>query len=501
MGSWIETFPLFSILLAMTAGLIGSIMSNGRRAFYLTMAVNGVLAVMSGMVLYYTLRFDTSISWAIGSRDLLWVGPLQALLATVFSAVMGVSLAGGVRDLFRDVPPHSFYFTSAELLMTALLVLLYTNELFVGFVFLEVSTIAACVLIIAKGSGPNFLAGIRYLYMSLLGSGLFLLGIAFCNGLAGSLMMPGLREAVTALHDAGAYYVPLVVAIGLLVAGLGIKCAMFPFYLWLPDAHGGTTTCSSAILSGLMLKGGVVFLITLMIRGFSLELLADLGVSDVLLMVGVMGMITGSLAATRERHIKRMLAYSTAAQLGYIFVGLGLGTTAGIVASCFHILVHACCKPLLFLCAGRLSDVSGHHRSLWNLRGSAYRDIVAGTGFTIGALSMIGIPLFGGFVSKLYLASAALPTNRTTLTLLTIALSTVLNALYYVPAVLAIWEHPPVEEEAAIRAENDMAEVTPDHSFVASAMLLMLGIFVLGIFYHPITDIIDAGVQLMSAVG
>ena len=145
---------------------------------------------------------------------------------------------------------------------------------------------------------------------------------------------------------------------------------------------------------------------------------------------GLLGMIFGSLAAMRENHIKRMLAYSSVAQVGYIFMGVGLGSMEGLIASFFHILVHACCKPLLFLCAGRLSAVSGHHKSLKNLRGSAFRDVVAGLGFTVGALSMIGIPLFGGFVSKLYFANAAVPTGMTAMILLTIALSTVLNALY-----------------------------------------------------------------------
>src|SRR5699024_6976526 len=114
--------------------------------------------------------------------------------------------------------------------------------------------------------------------------------------------------------------------------------------------------------------------------------------TDVILVFGLLGMVVGSLAAMRENHIKRMLAYSSVAQVGYIFMGIGLGSSEGMIASCFHILVHACCKPLLFLCAGRLSAVSGHHKSLRNLRGSAYRDIGAGIGFTVGALSMIGIP-------------------------------------------------------------------------------------------------------------
>ena len=175
----------------------------------------------------------------------------------------------------------------------------------------------------------------------------------------------------------------------------------------MPDAHGGATTASSAILSGLVLKGYIVLLLVMILRVFSMELMVELGVTDVILAFGLLGMILGSLAAMRENHIKRMLAYSSVAQVGYIFMGVGLGSIEGLIASCFHILVHACCKPLLFLCAGRLSAVSGHHKSLKNLRGSAYRDIGAGLGFTVGALSMIGIPLFGGFVSKLYFASAA----------------------------------------------------------------------------------------------
>ena len=498
MGNWMEALPIASILLALFGAVVTSTLDRVRSAYRLALAVSGGVAVLSLLAMVYTLRVDTGIGYAIGGRSLLWAGPLQALLATAFSVVMAASLAGGRRDLFRDVPPHSFYFTAAEILTAALLVLLYANDAFVGYVFLEVATLAAAVLMMAKGSGPNFIGSVRFLFMSLLGSGLFLLGLAFLNGLAGTLLIPGLEEPVSRLYDSHAYYVPLAVTVGLVIAGLGIKSAMFPFYLWLPDAHGGATTSTSAITSGLVLKGGVVMLITLMYKGFSLELLSDLGVSDVLLLVGTLGMLTGAMAAMRERHVKRMLAFSTAGQMGYIFMGLGLGTTEGMVASCFHILVHSCCKPLLFLCAGRLSDVSGHHRSMRNLRGSAYRDITAGIGFTVGALSMIGIPMFGGFVSKLYFASAALATNRTTLTLLAIALATVLNALAYVPAVLAIWERPKPDEEAALIADNVASEVTPDHSFGTAALVLMLGIFVLGIFYHPITDILNAGVRLMQ---
>ncbi len=110
---------------------------------------------------------------------------------------------------------------------------------------------------------------------------------------------------------------------------------------------------------------------------------------------------------------------------------------------------------------------------------------------------MIGIPLFGGFVSKLYFASAAVPTGMTAMILLTIALSTVLNALYYVPALLAIWVKPPAEDEALVLADVHPGELAADRAFTAAAAILIVGIFVLGIFYHPITDLIEAGVRLI----
>jgi multicomponent Na+:H+ antiporter subunit D len=122
-------------------------------------------------------------------------------------------------------------------------------------------------------------------------------------------------------------------------------------------------------------------------------------------------------------------------------------------------------------------------------------------GFTVGALSMIGIPLFGGFVSKLYFASAAVPTGMTAMILLTIALSTVLNALYYVPALLAIWVKPPAEDEALVLADVHPGDLAADRAFTAAAAILIVGIFVLGIFYHPITDLIEAGLRLVVCEG
>lgn len=504
MRPFVENLPFLSIFLAIVAGIVCASLRRGITAYRLTLSAAMVAAIMNAAVLAYTYLGDLSFTYTMGRfvapyGNAIKCGPLQGLLSTVFCVVLAMSLVGGRRDLFHDILPEKqrFYFVMVNLLTASLLALTYTNDVFTGYVFIEICTIASCALVMAKDNGPNLIATIRYLFMSLLGSGLFLIGLALLNSITGYLLMPSLAEAVAELAATGRYHLTLTVSIGLIVGGLGIKSAMFPFHLWLPDAHGGATTASSAMLSGLVLKGYIVLLLTMIGRVFSLDLMVELGVMNVILAFGLLGMIFGSLGAMRERHIKRMLAYSSVAQIGYIFMGVGLGTLAGVTASCFHILVHACCKPLLFACAGRLSAVSGHHKSLRNLRGSAYRDVTAGLGFTVGALSMIGIPLFGGFVSKLYFASASLPTNKTALTLLTIALSTVLNALYYVPALLAIWVRPPAEEEKALLADVAPEELTFDRSFTTAAVVLMAGIFVLGIFYHPVLNVIEAGLRLL----
>ncbi|MCI2106746.1 MAG: sodium:proton antiporter [Intestinimonas sp.] len=502
MRPFVENFPFFCIFLAMAVGILLSVSKDGRKAYWISLAVTAVVAVLSAILLGYLMENDLSYTYAMGKfpapfGNELKVGPLQALLSLTFSAVMGLSLLGGQTDLFADVLPakQNLYFVMSNLILASLLALTYTNDLFTGYVFIEISTIAACALVMAKDTGANMMATIRYLFMSLLGSGLFLIGVALLYSITGHLLMPNLHDSVAKLVESGQYQLPLTVIIGLITVGLGIKSAMFPFHMWLPDAHGSATTASSAILSGLVLKGYIVLMMTLFVRVFTLNTLIESGIINVVLLFGLLGMVFGSLRAIQQTHIKRMLAYSSVAQVGYIFMGFGLGTEAGIAASCLHILVHACTKPMLFCCAGRLGAVSGHHKNLANMRGSAHKDVVAGIGFMVGALSMIGIPLFGGFVSKLYFANASLLNSQAmAITLLVIAVSTVLNALYYIPAVLAIWSRPEGSSEHSCQAHGKPER---DVAFTVSAVCFILLVFALGVFYQPAIQAIEAGLRLM----
>ena len=488
-------FPFISVFVCMVAAILLSIVRGAKSSYYVTLLVSIACAVLGFIFLFDIVRDDTAFAFTMGKfaapfGNEIKAGPLQALMCSVFSAVMALALMGGKKELFEDVDGHKMGLAGVMycMVLASILVLSYTNDAFTSYVFIEISTIAACALVMIKDSGPTLVATIRYLFMSLLGSGLFLFSVILLYGMTGHLLMPQISEKVAELMTAGDQRLLLAVCLASMAASLGIKSAMFPFHRWLPDAHGTATTSSSAVLSGLVLKGYCMLMILFFCRVFTLDTVRQFHVNDAVFILGLVGMIMGSVGAMRESHAKRMLAYSSVAQLGYVFMGIGLGTVAGIAAACFQMLAHACTKSLLFVSVGRLASTTGHDKELSALRGSAWNAPLAGIGFAVGALSMVGIPLFGGFAAKVFFASASIAdAEKIVLVLAVLAVSSVLNALYYIPALIGIWSH---KRPAVHKAERDV-------SCAVAISGLCLGIFVLGIGFSPIMDIIVRGIELL----
>lgn len=486
------SLPFFCVFLCMVSAILLSVSNSARLSWAVTLFAALASAAMSAALLAYIAPADEAVAFTMGKfaaplGNEIRFGPLQALLALCFSLVQALSMLGGRRDMFRDVDEKKMGLACVMLnmVLASLLVLTFTNDVFTAYVFIEISTISACALVMVRDSGATLVATIRYLFMSLLGSGLFLFGVILLYSLTGHLLMPQLGEAVSALMGTGSFRLPLAAAAAMITAGLGIKSAMFPFHRWLPDAHGSATTTSSSVLSGLVLKGYAVLLITMFTRVFTLEDVRALGLDTPVLLLGFLGMIAGSLYALREGHAKRMLAYSSVAQLGYVFMGIGLCTEAGLAAAVFQIIAHAFTKPLLFASVGRLSCAAGHKKGLRSLRGSAWSAPLAGIGFGFGALSMVGVPLLAGFTAKLGLASAPDGGWTEAAVLAVLAVSSVLNAMYYLPALIAVWQ--PVKERTPLER---------DGAFAAGAAGLMAGLLVLGIFFRPATELIERGLAL-----
>ena len=498
----VQNFPFAVIMLYLTGGVICFVLPARGAARY-CLALNAAAAALMAPTLAYTARTGSSYVYWMGHFGAPWgnelrVGPLEALLALCFCLVMLLTLMGGMEHVFEDCEEgkRNLYFGSVSLLMSSIVAIIFTNDLFSAYVFIEISSITACAVIAVNyRNGAALVATTRYMIMSLLGSGVFLIGIAMLYDLTGHLLMENLSAAVRGLLPQGGAVFPLTIIIGLFSVGMGIKSALFPFHTWLPGAHGNATAASSGMLSGLVLKANVFLLIKIFCRVFGLEFIAGSHVNDVLLVFGGCAMVFGSLAALAERDLKRMLAYSSVAQIGYIYLGIGMGSRAGLEAACIQILVHAMTKPMLFCAAGGFMGVSGGSKKMEALRGAARRDTLSGAAFFVGALSMIGIPLFAGFATKLNLLLAALePGNwKTWLSVAAIVLSTVLNALYYLRAVAQLYAGP--GEGGA-----DAVPVQASHTwpFVVSMCAFMALNLYMGICPERFMDAIHLGLELFG---
>ena len=498
----VQNVPFFTIMLSMFSGTVSSVLP-GRYARRLNTCMVTAVAVLTAWLLrYLTVSGMGSYTYMMGHFPAPWgnelrIGELEAGMALFFSIIMLLSLLGGRKKLDGEVEhsKHNIYYILCNLLLSSLLALVYTNDLFTAYVFVEINTIAACGLIMIRQNGRCIEAAVRYMIMSLLGSGLLLMGICMLYDLTGHLLMENIQQQIALIMEAGTYRIPMLITLGILTVGLAIKSALFPFHSWVPDAYGYSTVSSGAILSSLVSKGYIFLLFKIFYRVIGFDYISSSHILNLLFLFGLCGMIFGSISAIWEKDIRRMIAFSSVAQIGYIYMGLGLGTEAGVIAAIFHVLAHGATKSLLFVSAIGLTDVSGGSRSFFELTGSAYRNRVAGVGFLVASLSMVGIPMFSGFVSKLLFAEAAVlvPNWKLLPTLIVLAVSTVLNAIYFLKTVIRIYT--PADPEQIARKGYFCLRFPEQKLYCVTIALFILVNLILGMTSQPILALIGRGLH------
>lgn len=500
---FVQNFPFMSILISLFAGPISSVL-NGKWAKRLNLAVISIIGVMSAMVLIFVIGSGHEYIYTMGHFPAPWgneirVGILEASMALFFCVIMFLCVIGGVLEREREIEEtkQNLYYIMVNLLMCSLLALIYTNDLFTAYVFVEINTISACGLIMIRQTGRTFEAATRYMIMSLLGSGLLLLGICFLYSLTGHLLMSNIKEQVANIHASGEYHVPLLVSICLISVGIAIKSALYPFHTWLPDAYGYSTLSSASILSSLVSKGYIFLLVKIFYRVIGFDIIRESKVINVLFVFGVAGMIMGSINAIKENDIRRMIAYSSVAQIGYIYMGFGLGTTSGMIASIYHIVSHAATKSLLFTAASGITDASAKSKNFFDLTGAGYRNKLAGVAFTVGSLSMVGFPMFSGFISKLLFAQAAVENkHKILITMIALAISVILNAVYFMKTVIRIYT-PEKKEVILDKGFEDVLAWEQPAKSVALICFIALNLL-LGLSSEPVINLIEQGLKMFA---
>ncbi len=400
-----------------------------------------------------------------------------ATIATVALLVVIWSRSGLAGEIHAQAVP--WFYTMLLLTVAGMLGMSMAADMFNMYVFIELTGIGACALVAAKSDRRGTLASFEYLALATVGSGFILLAIGLIYMVTGHLNLAHAAGELALVW--GSYPNLLWVASALFLIGFGVKGALFPLHVWLPNAHVSAPSPASAVLSGLVVKVYAFSLLKIMTM-----LLVGLDPAptwavfrSMILLLAIAAVIGGSVFALVQSHIKRLLAYSTVAQIGYIFVGFSIGSAAGVAAAMFHMLAHALMKSCMFLAAGSIAQRTGATR-IADYDGMGRRMPLTMAAFSVGALSMIGIPGLAGLVSKWQLASSAVLAGMPSVAVLMVV-SGLLNAGYYLPILERAYFRPP---------RGQHLEGTAPVSMTAVLLMLAAACVVLGVLPGGILDLL-----------
>jgi multicomponent Na+:H+ antiporter subunit D len=418
--------------LAVMGPLVAALLSlgGGRRSIRLGLGLGSATALTSSLGLYLTVMDQGVVRHALGG----WGRPLGielhldglATLMVAMTAVVGsavslyaVSYFGDAADpRVRQSPAGRgarFFAPLWLFLWSSLNGVFLSGDLFNLYVMLEILGLAAAAIVTLAVTGKATQAGMRYLLISLTGSMLFLLGVALLYLGYGTLSL----EELASMEPSG----PLAAwALAAMTAGLAAKTALFPLHAWLPPAHAGAPAPGSALLSALVVKASFYIIIRLWFYVYGLGV-PGAETERALLIMGLLGagaILWGSILALRQVSLKRLIAYSTVAQLGYLFVMFPLLPELGAPeiwnanawnGGMVHALSHALAKAAMFLAAGSMSYAVADD-AIDSISGVAHRLPMSFLAFGLGGLSLAGIPPSGGFAAKWLLLTAALESGQ-----------------------------------------------------------------------------------------
>ncbi|MEI6630998.1 MAG: proton-conducting transporter membrane subunit [bacterium] len=436
----------------------------------------------AGLLLFFSI---CSIYWLRGGLKIYHVGGwpppfgicmvldgLTVLMLLVVNLIGFLALVYSV-DYIKRYTSTYLYYTLFCLLLAGLNGIVISGDLFNLFVFLEITSIA-CYSLIAFGTEAEELeAAFKYLVLGSVADTLILLAIGMLLGCVSTLNMADISRSLNAAASSNL----ILYSTALFIMGFGLKTALVPLHAWLPDAHPAAPAPMSAMLSGVVIKiVGVYALIRVIfnIIGFSLI------VSKIFIWLGILSMAAGVLLAIGQWDFKRLLAYHSISQIGYVVFAIGLGTPLGITAGLFHLFNHSLFKSLLFLNSGAVEYSTGTRR-LEKLGGLYQSMPVTSATSLVASFSIAGIPPFCGFWSKLMIIIAAFQANN-----IFGAVVCILVAMVTLASFLKVQKYAFMRkiEQAALTVKE--APVFMRFSMLALALLCIL----VGLFFVPFVDMI-----------
>ncbi len=444
-----QHLPVLMIVLPMMTAPLCVLLRHARAAWSLAFAVTWFAFGASVLVLLRVLS-EGAISYQLGGWPPPWgielrIDAVNAFVLLIVTGISSIVLTASPRSLESEVPrgQHYLFYAAYLLCMTGLLGMTATGDAFNIFVFLEISSLSAYALIAMGPRKRALTSAFQYLVMGTLGGTFILLGIGMLYMVTGSLNIADVGERLTAVGPNRTVLVALA-AIGV---GTSITLALFPLPVWLPNAYTFAPAVVTAFIAATATKVAYYVLVRFVFGVFGVDLaFGSLRLDAVLLPMAILAMFVASTVAIFQRDVKRMLAYSSLAQIGYMVLGLSLATVTGLTGGIVHLFNHALMKSGLFLVLACVFVRLGSTQ-LADLGGLGKRMPWTAAAFVGGGLSLIGVPLTAGFVSKWYLVLGALERGLWPVAVL-ILLSSVLAVVYIWRVVeVAYFQDPPAGAE------------------------------------------------------
>lgn len=406
-----------------------SIFAIGVSGIVFALSIMTILRVNSLGVEYYNFG-----GWTPDKGIEFIFGELEALMLLLVSGMFFIVYIYNQKKIRAEIGKHlrGWYFTLAFMLQASLSGLILTNDLFNMFVFIEISALTTVAIISINENRDTVFASIKYLFLTAVGSSSVLFSIGLIYLLTGYLNMD--LAGIELIELAGMYPAASSMAMLFMFFGLAMKSALFPLHIWLPDAYYSAPTISTAIMAGIVGKAYIVVFIKVFYKVLSFNFFEQTNLGNITVIMAGIAIIFGSLFAIGQTKIKRMLAYSSVAQIGYIFLGIALATESSLTGGILHIINHSIIKTLLFLAVGIIIIYTGAENII-DFQGVGRKYPFTMILFSLAALAMVGIPPLNGFMSKWTIAMGTLEAGKP-LYLIIIILSSLLNGVYYLPIII-----------------------------------------------------------------
>lgn len=482
--------PILQVILPFLAAPCCLIIGKARPAWVFAWLVSASAWIISILLVIQVM--DTgAISYALGGWEAPWgieyrIDALNAFLLLIITSISTVVLIAAQTSIGREIheDKQPLFYVLFLLCLAGLLGIVATGDAFNVFVFLEISSLSTYGLVALGKDKRSVWAAYQYLVMGTIGATFIIIGIGLMYIMTGTLNMADLAERLPPLESSAT----VVTSFAFLTVGVCLKLAMFPLHFWLPNAYTFAPSIVTAFLAATATKVALYLLIRFTYTVYGAEWsMAHIPLGPIFLALGLIAVFSASLVAIYQDNLKRLFAWSSIAQIGYMIIGLGMATAAGLQATLLHVFNHALMKGALFLALATIIWRMGHV-SIGDIRGLGKRMPLTMAAIVVGGLSLIGVPLTAGFVSKWYLVVAALDAGLWWVAAL-ILLGSLLAFLY-------IWRIV----EVACFQKADVEATAPDKGLEAPLLLLIpTWILVFANIYFGLDTRLPVGLAEMAA--